>query len=260
MNLTEKDYMIDTHVHIGQFDYEYYAPEEIYSILNEAGIDSFIFSSTTSCKNDVSYEEIEEEINIIYSKCKANSDKVKPLFWVIPEKGFDKIVYDSLPYCGFKIHPCTHNWDLSNTMIDKLCNEIFEFASEKKLPVLLHTGYDEIDESKKFEKYFDKYNNINFILAHGRPLKQALAITKKYHNVYVDTAFMPISEIRILLENNLVEKILFGTDFPITHYFSNRYKKKLSLNDQYRSDLSILKSITDQQKNIIKKNIIKLYY
>ena len=39
--------------------------------------------------------------------------------------------------------------------------------------------------------------------------------------MFVDTTFLPIPNISKLCENGLSDRILFGTDFPITSYFYN---------------------------------------
>ena len=60
---------------------------------------------------------------------------------------------------------------------------------------------------------------MTFILAHGRPIGETLELMKKYSNVWADTAFMPIENIVKLCEEKLSERVLWGSDYPITKYY-----------------------------------------
>jgi len=90
---------------------------------------------------------------------------------------------------------------------------VWEFADEHGLPVLAHTGGDEIAQ---LEELFTRYPGIHWILAHGGisdpPLYVRVGTT--YPNVYVDTTFSrcPRGLIEWFVQSGLEDKLLWGTD------------------------------------------------
>jgi hypothetical protein len=115
--------MIDTHIHIGQFEEVYYKPLEILQIVADSGITEAVYSSTTSGKEGVKYKEIRTEIEKALSGFPC--DTYKPYLWYIPpyideELHIEKIMSD-LPYKGIKIHPLANNWDFSQKNMFVVC-------------------------------------------------------------------------------------------------------------------------------------------
>ena len=64
------------------------------------------------------------------------------------------------------------------------------------------------------------------------------------NNVFVDTAFLSIPNISKLCEIGLSDRILFGTDFPITNYF---YQDKPSLS-WYRENIAKFVEIFGEER------------
>ena len=239
--------MIDNHIHIGQYKDIYYEPKAILSVVLESGVDELFFSSTTTCKNNIKYVKVEKEISNALSQIGTMAIKTHPLLWYSPffiKQGvlIDKAM-NNLPYHGIKIHPFAHNWDISNTSIANLLHEIFDYANVNQLIVLIHTGEDSICAANKFASFFTEYSKAKFILAHGRPIKQTIDLLQKLPNVYCDTAFMPTKDIKAIVNNKLGKKVLLGSDFPITHYYSLKTDKILNrysiekLKNQYAIDI-----------------------
>jgi predicted TIM-barrel fold metal-dependent hydrolase len=236
--------MIDSHIHIGQFNEMYYEPVEIIDIVMKAGIESVSFSSTTSCKDDVLYAEIEHEISALLSNIPWSPEIVRPFFWYTPDyirQGVDvETAMKDLPYKGIKIHPYAHQWDFDNPKEMNVLHNLFDFAGCNMLPVLIHTGMSGVDSANKFEGFFSEYKQTQCILAHCRPLDETIDMLKKYTNVYCDTAFVSEEVVANIVGAGIGDKIIFGTDFPITHYFSTHNHddmKELSLKDQYQGDI-----------------------
>ena len=236
--------MIDNHIHIGQFYENYYNPIEIIQIVMEKCTEGLCFSSTTTCKEDITYSEIEREICHTLAHIPWSSDVVQPFFWFIPSFIEQKIVFEraisNLPYKGIKLHPLAHHWDLNNKRIVSALHEIFGYADSNNMPVLIHTGHSGVDAAGTFSLFFPLYPKTNFILAHCRPLAEAVSFIRKYPNVYGDTAFVSNANIEKIIKEGLSQKIYMGSDFPITYYFSNKYpsgmEKINSLEEQYKSD------------------------
>jgi predicted TIM-barrel fold metal-dependent hydrolase len=149
------------------------------------------------------------------------------------------------------LHPRANAWDMNETNILDVLHEVFSFANEHTLPVLIHTGYDAIDEANKFSRFFGEYTNAKIILAHCRPIDQTLDLLKKYNHIFCDTAFVPKCDILKIIGHGFSKKMLLGSDFPITHYYQqNKTEKRIALADQYKQD----KNILDEYKGLIEKD------
>ena len=61
--------------------------------------------------------------------------------------------------------------------------------------------------------------DLKFVLAHGRPIGETILLMNKYPNAWTDTAFMPIEHIKKLKEENLTNRVLFGSDAPINRIY-----------------------------------------
>jgi len=211
------------------------------------------FSSTTTCKDDVSYSEVEKEINNALAHIPWSPETVRPFLWYAPVFDGQGVDFEravrNLPYKGIKLHPLAHHWDLDNKNLLDVLHKIFGYARENKLPILIHTGHSGIDAAGKFSGFFLKYPETEYILAHCRPLNEAISLIRTYPNVYGDTAFLPEADLQIIIEEGLSHKIMLGSDFPVTNYFRNKYtpenRETLSLGEQYADDFKQLQHYND---------------
>lgn len=237
--------MIDNHVHIGQFENIYYDGLEVVETVMACDMDGLAFSSTTSCVDGVSYLDVEREIQTLLKQIRYDTEKARPFFWYIPDYIKQSIgiqsVFNSVPYKGIKIHPYINHWDFDDKRHIETLHSLFDYAAKNDLPVLIHTGCSGIDSADRFERFFCEYREARFILAHCRPLDVTVKMLKKYKNVFCDTAFVPEADLRYIINAGYREKIIFGTDFPVTHYFRTKYPKKgenptITLREQYTKD------------------------
>lgn len=110
-------------------------------------------------------------------------------------------------------------------------------AKRLGIPLLFHTGDFTECEAGVYGEVVKSNPEVTFILAHGRPAEQASEVMKSCQNVYAYTAFMPMEDVKRLLDQGLAERLLWGTDCPINrHFFANMttekyYQKRL---DQFR--------------------------
>lgn len=244
--------MTDYHIHIGQFNNKYYDAHEIFglieSISNKTRITEIHFSSTSSCRDDVEFEKIEEEINYAQS---FSSEKIiiKPYLWYVPKYINQKININSVTknfdYCGIKLHPFAQHWDFSNDKHLSTLHNLFSWADENSRSVLIHCGTQESILPNRFEIFFNEYKNAKIILAHSNPIDITSQMVNKYKNVFCDTACLQKqSLIKLKQQVSDNSKILFGSDFPVSHYYKEAlfYKKK-SLEKQYLYNCNLLKLI-----------------
>lgn len=241
---------IDHHTHIGQFNEIYYDPLEVFNAIEVVSklttITEIHYSSTSSCRDDVELSKIEEET--AYAQ-QFNSDtlKVKPYLWYVPKYVEENIsvksALDSFDYCGIKLHPYAQKWDFENPKHRKCLEKIFEAASEKekrKFHILIHCGLDTECKPRRFEYFFKEYPDANVILAHSNPVNETIEMLKKYKNVKCDIAYSTSENINKLMKSDVKNKVLFGTDFPVTHYFETHlFGKNISIGDEYIKNCSI---------------------
>lgn len=101
----------------------------------------------------------------------------------------------------------------------KLVKQALEVARQLQVPVLLHTGNFETCHAGLFEEFIARYPDLTFVLAHGRPIDEAIDLLDRFSNVYIDTAFMPEQDLKLIAESGYDIRILFGTDAPINEVF-----------------------------------------
>ena len=236
--------MTDHHIHIGQFNEVYYDSHSVFEAISKSaekyGISEVHYSSTSSCRYDVELFRIEEEIKWA-QKFNSSILKVRPYFWLTPNYVNDffsiEKALDKFNYCGIKIHPVSHRWDFRNKKHKELFEKVFLIAEERGLSILMHSGQEKNCNPVRFEKFIDKFSGLSFILAHSSPLNAIKTLMTKYDNVFCDVAFCSKEHIERILNVIPFERILFGTDFPVTHYWN---PQKISLRDQYKKDCEVL--------------------
>lgn len=236
--------IIDTHVHMGQFYDQYFSPEYISTLMQQCGVSFYVISSTTTCEEN--YEKVVTEIKKLHD---LDGSRAIPCLWlteqVLENEYYLSKLFAMCIWKCLKIHPSLHpeEWQPESSSVDL----IFKIASKNRIPILIHTGDDDICCSLKYEMQIKSYPDVKVILAHGRPIEQSIYMCQTYSNVYIDTAFMPVKEICKLVRAGIVDKVLWGTDmflpilyFPKTtpvKYYKEKLKKlyrKVSVDHFYR--------------------------
>ena len=237
----------DTHVHIGRFDEVYYDPREIVEIVMSCGIQQMWFSSTTTCVDNVRYTDIESEIQNLLARISHTPEAVRPLLWYSPDYIAQGVSAENackaIPYKGIKLHPYANRWDFADARHSETLHGLFDHAAGNGQPVLIHTGESGTDNADRFESFFAEYKTARCVLAHCHPLDTTLSMLEKYPNVLCDTSFVPDEHIRRIISAGYGDRVLTGTDFPITHYFRMKYPAqagdtKVTLRDQYKQDIA----------------------
>ena len=208
--------LIDAHIHVGQFRELYESPKELVEYLSSVGVSRFAVSSTTTCEENytIVIKEFQELKTIAADNC-------IPVLWLTIQSlyngGADILLNSDINWECIKIHPALspHEWSKNTENI----GIAIAIAKDLRVPILIHTGETEGCHPSCFENSIKKHPEVTFILAHGRPIGETLELMKKYSNVWADTAFMPIENIVKLCEEKLSERVLWGSDYPITKYY-----------------------------------------
>jgi uncharacterized protein len=114
---------------------------------------------------------------------------------------------------------------------DKLLDPLWQYASDRQLPVLLHTGTTFVSKApidctlpRHLDEVAIRFPEAKMILAHlGHPYEgETVAVIRKHPNLFADISalfYRPwqlFHSLMLVHEYNVWEKVLFGTDFPVT--------------------------------------------
>lgn len=245
--------LIDTHIHVGQFNHLYFAPSSVHALMEQIEVSYYAVSSTTQCEENYPkvLEEIEELIQL-------DDEKVLPIMWITPEGLQGNIAWyleSDVKWRMLKIHPFLNKeeWTPGKGYIE----EVVDIARELSVPLLIHTGVDAYCTAKLFEPTIADNSDVSFILAHGRSHEETIYMTRKYDNAYTDSAFMPIDEMIDFVRNGLSHKLLWGTDMCIPKFsFPN-----IDMTEYYNNKLNTFKQLCASQsfQQITNKNAVKLF-
>lgn len=246
--------LIDSHMHMGQFFNDYFTAKYVYDFTRICEINKFLVSSTSTCENDI--EKVLKEFKRLYEIAKGH---ILPCLWltetILDSPKYNLYFESGIHWYCIKIHPSLYpnEWQVGSAKMKSLIS----LAHSLEIPLLIHTGYDIICRSDKYEKEIASNPDVMFILAHGRPLDASLTILKSYPNVYVDTAFMSPEDIVKLVKLGYENRILWGSDFPI--YII--YYPKINPIYYYRHRLNYIKKRIDSSAfaKITYRNAVNLF-
>ena len=243
--------MHDFHIHIGQFNELFYDYHDVFTVLKLSDVSEITLAYLTpkfdSQKNAVEfYHAVVNELKNAKEYAFTIGLSVNFLYWADPlvlETGISLTqVFQEFPYFGIALHPVLHEW---SSLHKKKTDRIFRFASLHNLPIFLHTGVSERDTPLQFEKWFSEFPEVEVHLAHCKDPQPIIELFSKYTNLVGDTAFCPSDSYNEICDAGFRNRMFFGTDFPITHYYEQFGKSLItqdsvtvnSLIDNYRNQL-----------------------
>ena len=209
----------DAHVHVGYFPRKgceepyYYSPRRVLGILNRAGVNEFIFSSTNAIwdfSGDAMHAEAREMKRLAGRRAHA-------FFWITDEYWKLDPDLSKLPdfYEGLKLHGGETPW-LEHP---RLLSHVLSIAKERKFRVQIHTGEKDDKTANPIPAYLPycrKFPEIKFDLAHGKPAAEVPRAVNENDNVYVDCAYLSSAAVECWLAAGAREdRILFGSDIPV---------------------------------------------
>jgi uncharacterized protein len=135
--------------------------------------------------------------------------------------------HEELGLRGIKLLPMYAGFRPDDQRLDPL----WHYASERRLPVLLHTGTTFVAQAPlecTLPRHVDavaiRFPEVKIIMAHlGHPYEgECIATFRKHPNVYADVSalhyrpFQLYQSLMLVQEYGVWEKVLFGTDYPFT--------------------------------------------
>ena len=239
--------MTDNHVHIGWYTDGYHSPLEVWRAELDAGIDDIVVSSTSSCAE--LYKLVVREIKELN---KLGGSRIHPILWITPRMmktwGINYMIHSRVRWEGVKLHWQAHReWYYNH----KILHIALDIARRIKVPVLFHTGDFKECHAKVFIDVCKHFSDLDYVLAHGWPIDETMEVMAQCPNVRVDTAFMPVEDVKLLCDNGFAERVLFGTDAPINLLFY----KDMTTADYIKWCISNLKdTLTPEQFETVMKN------
>lgn len=216
----------------------------------KVGIDRFVVQSVATTPHQV------QSINkFISDEVSAFPDKLIGFGTMHPDssdlKG-DLEHIKELGLHGVKLHP-----DIQRFKIDDYrCLKIYELCEKENMPILMHTGDYRFDYSNpnRLVPILDIYKNLTIIGAHlggWSVWDEAVEKLSGYKNFYVDSSSslyeLPIERATEIIRTYGVEKVLFGSDFPV-------FSPDIEL------ERFMALPLTDDEKSmILSENVLKLY-
>lgn len=242
--------MTDNHAHVGWYTDGYHAPEKVWQAERNAGIDEMVVSSTSTCAE--LYKLVVKEMRALI---RLGGSRIHPVLWLTPRMmktwGIRYMLrHSKIRWQGIKMHwEAHHEWYYNR----KLTDRALTIARKLRVPVLLHTGAFKECSAGVFMDMCRQHYDLAFVLAHGRPLEEAMTVLSECDNTYADTAFMPIEHIETLVQNGFLDRILFGTDAPVNKLFF----PEMSTKDFIVRNIAELESrLTKEEFYSIQSNIL----
>lgn len=226
-----KNVIIDSHIHYGKLGKDNLTEDKILDLMDKNNINFGIVSSC-DCGEYEGDEENTIRINENLSQLEINKElldivkkhhNLKMKFWIRPKnerlddetKNFilenkDKIV-------ALKMHPYHSRLEVN----DPNMVEYLEFCNDYDIPIAVHTAIDKYSKSKYLCEVAKKYPNVLFICVHmelGSNHLEATKYVKEIDNLYADTTWVKYECTLKIIEEVGVNKVLFGTDAPISDY------------------------------------------
>ncbi len=213
--------IIDTHVHLGYdcvWDYEI-TEQDILDYFKDNGIDAGIVQPFL---NRPYIEDTIEIHNRIYRFCSKKPAMLWGMACINPHfrhEDYKKEVQrciKELGFVGIKLNPQGHATHPASE--DGMF--VFECAKNLKVPVMVHTGMEGISFSDPVSllPVLEKYSDVKIILAHSGTdifIQQAVYIAKKFPNVYLEPSWINVLNLKSIIEQVGVDKVMFSTDDPL---------------------------------------------
>jgi len=229
--------IIDAHNHIGEKKGLRFSAEELIQRMDEAGVQkAIVFSFPEQINNEYIAQSVEK-----YSDRLVGFATINP--WSTSAEEDLENAINELDMKGLKLHPVKHGYALDNhTILDPLLN----ICDKYKIPILAYGGANTLSSPNSFEEMAISFPNVNFFIAHGGQMyetKSAINVAKRQSNVYIETSAMFAHRIETLLEENLLEKIVYGSDTPYGDFEMEIEKIKLVEKNEKNRELIFNKTI-----------------
>ena len=206
----------DLHVHVGDWTDRRFEPvATVRQLLKREGIGFVGVSSTTACSHPYSLKKVLMEGSELLA---AFPGQVFHWLWIHPDHIPRSLSGLTAKIHGLKLHPYEHDWH-SNP---KLLPQAFELARQHCVPILMHTGGRAECSAGRFADILTRFPSVRVILAHARPMDEAIEVSRKCPNAWFDTAFVSAESLAKADLADILNRFVFGSDYPIDGILQNK--------------------------------------
>jgi predicted TIM-barrel fold metal-dependent hydrolase len=124
---------------------------------------------------------------------------------------------------GIKVHPAVQLVPPE----DRRAIRLYELAGERGLPIFFHCGPVGIElelgrsltQVRRYERPIERVRGTTFVLGHSGALQmeEALALAKKHENVWLELSSQSLGNVRRILTEGPLDRIVYGSDWPFYH-------------------------------------------
>lgn len=204
---------IDAHNHVGACHGESQTGQELLQRMNDAGVQRacvFPFVEGNFSNDDV-------DVAVA-----ADRDRLIPYLAVNPWD-VDHAVAElerrvAAGYRGLKLHPTIHGYHLSNL---QLVGPLMEIIRDAGLVLIAHGASDLHNSPLEFARLAQAFPEVPMLIAHSGTFwshGQAIEVARENANIYLETARIPVHEVRESVDALGAEKVIWGTDSPYVDY------------------------------------------
>jgi predicted TIM-barrel fold metal-dependent hydrolase len=259
--------IIDGHTHLVPFsEQRLFTAEHLLKSMDEVGIDKALTFSIAADGhvNPLTYgrEGLKgtggRENEVIAKWLKQYPDRlmafasINPLYGELAVEQLRRCVL-KLGFKGIKLRPTQCGYWMYNGRHDKYVDAIMEQAVKLKLPILSHSDHYSTSAPYRMGWLADTYPDVTIIIGHMggggwdvSGTRDAVWVTKKHDNVYLETSSNSPYNIRRALTEVDAEKVIFGSDAPLNHH-------ETELNN-----IKVLKLPGNQEQLILGENIAEI--
>lgn len=119
---------------------------------------------------------------------------------------------------GLKLHPTLNGFHLAD---HGLVDPIFAAAEELQIPIIVHGASDLYNTPLEFAEMAATFPKVPLLMAHMGffwLVDQAIQLSKRHANLYLETSRAPIFEISVAVKELGPDKVIWGTDSPFVDY------------------------------------------
>lgn len=247
-------YLIDAHAHTGYWPNLSECEKSLINSDKKNHINFCIFSFDGSEFIDENEKRSRLVTQIIgftraYDFVSKNKTSFGMLCWIRPHtEGNYKEVENFIAshrdaIFGLKFHP----WASRLKVNDPKLIPYFKIAEKYNLPICVHTAIDKYSKINYLVEVAKAWPNLTFIAAHAVLLsnhKMALKAMLDCPNIFIDTAWLKMQDLKMFQEKGLLDRVIFGTDNPIDgegtldeNIYQDYFNNVINLNDKEYADV-----------------------
>lgn len=215
--------IVDTHTHFCSSPDNYIPASALLEAMKQNGISYALTANLAGCEYDSWHRPRAGALDqITNNNCTADAVEAAPgnlggLFWVKPGESQNRTAAMELLkrrrncFFALKFHP----YYSATKVTDPLCTPWFDFAVLHRLPVVIHTDWDEWSNPQYAAERAAQYPQLPIVMIHtglwGGP-EQALGLMQQHPNLYGDLTWLRRKAVRKILGEGDTARIMFGSD------------------------------------------------